>query len=415
MADNALFKLARQPQVKQRGTILPIAEYDDGSYGMAWPEMLHAPAMAFKRAVDSGMPLSTTDPDAADAAYRDMGEVALGTMFGGSVASMGSGAARGAVGSAGGKLTQPQGIRAYHGSPHDFDRFSLDAIGTGEGAQAYGHGLYFAEAEDVARGYRDALSKFNPAIDGRPIIEAYSDGSLPGIIAAKIGVPRSEGISAAYIMADSVRTGRPIGEILSERIAREKEFYGYSTTEEWAGKLQDIAPASTPGRLYEVNIKADPDQFLDWDKPLSQQSEALRDRFKNSAAWKALEDQQKKQIEQVLSGNSIFPPTPERLAKFSAPFDNEKIAALLSQLGPEDATNALREAGIPGIRYLDGASRGAGEGSSNYVVFDENLIDILRKYQNPPTGAALPLAADGGEQQDIEPALMAYLKQIGLY
>ena len=39
------------------------------------------------------------------------------------------------------------GIRAYHGSPHDFDRFDMSKIGTGEGAQAYGHGLYFAENE----------------------------------------------------------------------------------------------------------------------------------------------------------------------------------------------------------------------------------------------------------------------------
>ena len=41
--------------------------------------------------------------------------------------------------------TVVQGIRAYHGSPHDFDKFDLSKIGTGEGAQAYGHGLYFAE------------------------------------------------------------------------------------------------------------------------------------------------------------------------------------------------------------------------------------------------------------------------------
>ncbi|CAB4145377.1 hypothetical protein UFOVP473_1, partial [uncultured Caudovirales phage] len=44
-----------------------------------------------------------------------------------------------------------KGITAYHGSPHSFDRFSLDKIGTGEGAQAYGHGLYFAQSEDVAK------------------------------------------------------------------------------------------------------------------------------------------------------------------------------------------------------------------------------------------------------------------------
>ncbi len=49
-------------------------------------------------------------------------------------------------------------ITAYHGSPHDFDRFDLSKIGTGEGAQAYGHGLYFAENEGVAKGYRDTLS-----------------------------------------------------------------------------------------------------------------------------------------------------------------------------------------------------------------------------------------------------------------
>jgi hypothetical protein len=49
-------------------------------------------------------------------------------------------------------------IRAYHGSPHDFDRFDFSKIGTGEGAQAYGHGLYFAENEGVAADYRKKLA-----------------------------------------------------------------------------------------------------------------------------------------------------------------------------------------------------------------------------------------------------------------
>ena len=43
-----------------------------------------------------------------------------------------------------------QGIRAYHSSPHDFDKFDLSKIGTGEGAQVYGHGLYFAENPAVS-------------------------------------------------------------------------------------------------------------------------------------------------------------------------------------------------------------------------------------------------------------------------
>ena len=46
-------------------------------------------------------------------------------------------------------------IKAYHGSPYDFDQFDLSKIGTGEGAQTYGHGLYFAENPDVAARYRE--------------------------------------------------------------------------------------------------------------------------------------------------------------------------------------------------------------------------------------------------------------------
>ena len=45
---------------------------------------------------------------------------------------------------------------AYHGSPHRFDKFTLDHIGTGEGAQAYGWGLYFAGNKEVAKYYKEA-------------------------------------------------------------------------------------------------------------------------------------------------------------------------------------------------------------------------------------------------------------------
>ena len=44
------------------------------------------------------------------------------------------------------------------GEPSALGLFDANKIGTGEGAQAYGHGLYFAESEDVARGYRDSLA-----------------------------------------------------------------------------------------------------------------------------------------------------------------------------------------------------------------------------------------------------------------
>jgi hypothetical protein len=50
------------------------------------------------------------------------------------------------------------GQSAFHGTPHLFSKFSTDHIGSGEGAQAYGWGLYFAENKSVAKSYRDALS-----------------------------------------------------------------------------------------------------------------------------------------------------------------------------------------------------------------------------------------------------------------
>ncbi len=51
------------------------------------------------------------------------------------------------------------GIDAYHGSPHEFEQFDSSKIGTGEGAQAFGHGLYFAGREGTAIVYRDRLSQ----------------------------------------------------------------------------------------------------------------------------------------------------------------------------------------------------------------------------------------------------------------
>nr|DAR28506.1 MAG TPA: crystallin beta/gamma motif-containing protein [Caudoviricetes sp.] len=48
---------------------------------------------------------------------------------------------------------------AWHGSPHDFDEFDLGAIGSGEGNQAHGWGLYFAKDKKVSNLYKEVLSK----------------------------------------------------------------------------------------------------------------------------------------------------------------------------------------------------------------------------------------------------------------
>ena len=47
------------------------------------------------------------------------------------------------------------------------------------------------------------------------------------------------------------------------------------------------------------------------------------------------------------------------------------------------STQQFQRAGIPGIKYLDQGSRAAGEGSRNYVVFDDKLVSIVKKYGIP--------------------------------
>jgi hypothetical protein len=51
----------------------------------------------------------------------------------------------------------PIGMTVFHGSPHIFEKFDLSKIGTGEGAQAYGKGMYMAQASDVAEEYAKKL------------------------------------------------------------------------------------------------------------------------------------------------------------------------------------------------------------------------------------------------------------------
>ena len=52
------------------------------------------------------------------------------------------------------------GATVFHGSPHMFDKFDMNKVGTGEGAQAYGRGLYFAERPEVASAYKGSGSLY---------------------------------------------------------------------------------------------------------------------------------------------------------------------------------------------------------------------------------------------------------------
>ncbi len=58
---------------------------------------------------------------------------------------------------------------------------------------------------------------------------------------------------------------------------------------------------------------------------------------------------------------------------------NDLMAALEGKLGRQEAAKLLADSGVPGLRYLDQGSRGAGDGTHNYVVFDPSLLNIVSK------------------------------------
>jgi len=255
-----------------------------------------------------------------------------------------------------------QGITAYHGSPHDFDRFDMSKIGTGEGAQAYGHGLYFAEAEKVAKGYRDRIA-------GAEWID-------------KRGVPQQTNLILEDVVAQLRKDG--MGLIDAEEnasfwsmVARDGDkvsnLPGYASIkkvlDEKGIKLRE------KGALYQVRINANPDDFLDWDKPLSEQA----------AVWKRIAKDWGGEAEAA-----------DRLNLNPSVATGQQYMNAVAPQGRGDAfrglSERLKEQGIPGIKYLDGGSRGAGDGTRNFVVFDDKLVEILKKYGWVP-GMAIPAAA----------------------
>ncbi len=243
-------------------------------------------------------------------------------------------------------------IEAFHGSPHDFDSFSMDKIGTGEGAQAFGHGLYFADSEGVAKGYRDDLSSRarvgSASLDGAKAAVADAVGAKGRIYIDEIdgASGRRWQVSEETVPASVFRKSqkRSIGFI--DELARPDGtalFWPHSNIPGALEKLQN------PGRLYQVRINADPEHFLDWDKPLSQQSEVVKTAA--SEAW-------------------------------GIPVD-KLHDDLFARKVPPGVSEKLRDRGVPGIKYLDGQSRGVGDGSRNYVIFDDKLIEITHKDGTP--------------------------------
>jgi hypothetical protein len=169
------------------------------------------------------------------------------------------------------------------------------------------------------------------------------------------------------------------GNFRGPLIAQQKQ--DAQTLVDWLKNNEGLSWRSNPdrGKMYEVNINAKPEQFLDWDKPLFKQGEIGR-----SAG----------DVAERLAGPNYLYNSSMGLSNAPAIVKNPEFTA------------AAREAGIPGIKYLDQGSRNAAMAlkasrnpqdlivppqTSNYVLFRDDIIDIVKKY-----GILGALMAGGG-------------------
>jgi hypothetical protein len=252
-------------------------------------------------------------------------------------------------------LLQNQGlmpsITAYHGTPHNIQgKFDINKVGTGEGAQAYGYGMYYAENPNVAKSYatdRSYVGKFmagtpdNTTWDAKRIaqdtLNVYGDNAiteLQNTLKANSQLKNPKQLEANKELEDAI-------DIL---------------------KTNQLKPL---GNLYKVDI---PDEYvpkmLNWDKPLNQQPDVLEN-IKKLGEREDLPKGFSQALEKALEG------------KF---FDGQDLYYELTKVykDPSMLSKAMEESGFKGIRYLDEGSRKTG-GTSNFVVFDPKDVKILEK------------------------------------
>lgn len=243
----------------------------------------------------------------------------------------------------------------YHGTPHRFDptpdnplgEFDASKIDTGQGAQAQGHGIYLAQNPEVAKGYRLAGNAAYPSV--------FVSGEMS-----------KDFIGFGPELDDFVEvTGKKFGKITG---AKAKELAFLNAPEEIVQKYKDV-PASKfsvsreEGSLYTADLPDEMvDRMVDWDKPVHLQTPKVREALQSI-------------IDETL-GQGAF----SEIIRSNPDFKDLQDNALESLTNAE-ISEALRQRGILGIKYLDEGSRGRGEGTRNFVLFpgEEKKAKILKR------------------------------------
>ena len=279
-------------------------------------------------------------------------------------------------------------LNVYHGTPHEIQgKFDLGRVGSGEGNQSYGHGIYFAEAKPVAEKYRENLSSHLPST----ISTNTEKVTLPAWAIDRV---EKEGIDpiiaewtqrAAEQRANALKSNQPwIPEANAARFEQE------------LASLQKIKESNNvnitkAGNLYKADI---PDaaipMMLDWDKPVSKELLARITPKNLGLKVKQFDDGlgyvtdagvlvtkvkqgKAKEVTEEMLKNSFN----DSLNRYST--SGQNLYGWLVPGNAPEASQILSNAGITGIKYLDELSRTSGKGTSNFVVFKPETVDILER------------------------------------
>ena len=246
--------------------------------------------------------------------------------------------------------------KAYHGSPYTFERFDLGAIGTGEGGQAHGWGLYFAKDRKVAAHYR-ILKDHNMNYKGQPIGKLRDD------------LERKKDWDKLSIVDD----------FINEQDISRMDMSNYEeATVDWFKK--EIYPnIERQSSLLEVDIP-DNEYLLNKDVPLSKQSQKVKEAI--VAYYKSRPD-------------DYISVSADELGDETGDSFYEEVVFQMKREGsntPEkDASLLLNKLGIKGLAYHGGRD------GQCFVVFDDKAIKTINRYNqtvNQGTIAEVNLTRD---------------------
>ena len=255
--------------------------------------------------------------------------------------------------------------KAYHGSPYTFDHFDLGAIGTGEGNQAHGWGLYFAQDKKIAENYKDILgANSGEVITGKTKYKINEDGDWydenTGNIIDDIN-PLSMALTEVLETGNSNKAIEHLQEFIKSKegktaqtvisqVKRAKEAIKLLKKNEFAGHEQKTA--------FEVEIPED-NELIDEFKNINEQPRKVQAAIRK--AWKEIS--YKPSALQYMSGREFY-------------------KQLASELGGEKAASEkLNSLGVKGITY-DGLVDG-----KCFVVFDDKAIQIINRYNQEHKGS----------------------------